>query len=275
MSLTKYNNHLFQRLINSNITDNLMTLLNSYIPGLELNTLKDIVNHHDNDKYILDILKSKYGQEIEQSSSKYMKNVEKKIVKRTNYIVKILRDYHCDINNYLDIGATNCAFANVMGHKLHIDNKNIHGIDIESWMNREYKKSGKCQFQFYDGKHIPFDNNSFDLITIFQTLHHIPNMNNIIDQIKNKLIQNKYLVIREHNAENENEVMLNELEHVLDESFLENNSYEKIVQTHYAKYYSMNELTNILKRYGFKLIRYFNVNVGPTKYYNAIYKLNK
>lgn len=44
---------------------------------------------------------------------------------------------------------------------------------------------------------LPFDNNSFDLITCFGTLHHIPNVSFVLSELIRVLKPNGYLLIRE------------------------------------------------------------------------------
>jgi len=44
---------------------------------------------------------------------------------------------------------------------------------------------------------LPFDNNSFDLITCFGTLHHIPNVSFVLSELIRVLEPNGYLLIRE------------------------------------------------------------------------------
>lgn len=47
-----------------------------------------------------------------------------------------------------------------------------------------------------DGK-LPFSNNSFDLITCFGTLHHIPNVSFVISELIRVLKKDGYLLLRE------------------------------------------------------------------------------
>jgi SAM-dependent methyltransferase len=44
---------------------------------------------------------------------------------------------------------------------------------------------------------LPFDDNSFDLITCFGTLHHIPNVSFVISELRRVLKPNGFLLIRE------------------------------------------------------------------------------
>lgn len=73
-------------------------------------------------------------------------------------------------------------------------------------------------FMVYDGVCLPFDDNTFDVITIFQTLHHADNLE-LIAEIIRVLSPGGYLIIKEHNCTSPELRKLIELEHLLYEIF--------------------------------------------------------
>ena len=84
------------------------------------------------------------------------------------------------------------------------------------------------------------------------------------------------LLIREQDAEVDDDTDLFNLEHIMYDVILHRMDYDKFIKEYYAKYYSMAVLEQILAKFGFHLkwngkITKFN----PTKYYYAVFVLKK
>lgn len=66
----------------------------------------------------------------------------------------------------------------------------ISGIDI---LARPYSS---ISFKLYDGKHIPFDDNSFDVCMFIDVLHHLPHIKELLAEAKR--VSNNYILIKDH-----------------------------------------------------------------------------
>jgi ubiquinone/menaquinone biosynthesis C-methylase UbiE len=68
--------------------------------------------------------------------------------------------------------------------------KKIVGLDVDSdlivYASEKYS-SENCIYQYYDGKKIPFDNNTFDAAISFQVIEHIDDDRNYISEINRVL----------------------------------------------------------------------------------------
>jgi len=77
-------------------------------------------------------------------------------------------------------------------HMLSSACKSIIGLDIDArivdYANNKYGHE-KCTYQLYDGKVIPFDNNTFDITILFQVIEHIKKDINFIAQLHRVLKQ--------------------------------------------------------------------------------------
>lgn len=81
-----------------------------------------------------------------------------------------------------------------------------HGIDVseDSIIQSKKYKTDHTSFQVYDGKYIPFDDYTFDIILISCVLHHVPHDQHhaLLCECKRVLKQNGRLYVFEHNPLN-------------------------------------------------------------------------
>jgi SAM-dependent methyltransferase len=74
------------------------------------------------------------------------------------------------IKKYLDVGCNNGSITVEYGKKLGLNENDIFGIDVETFTQQKIKPVSGFIFQYYDGYHIPFNNDFFDLITCSMVL---------------------------------------------------------------------------------------------------------
>ena len=87
----------------------------------------------------------------------------------------------------------------------------IFGCDV-----RDLPPEGnKFQFQYYDGQKLPYMNNSFDLMTIYMVMHHIPHIQSFLKELFRVLKNGGYLLIREHDCNPEDMRMFLDIQHGL------------------------------------------------------------
>jgi ubiquinone/menaquinone biosynthesis C-methylase UbiE len=100
--------------------------------------------------------------------------------------------------NYLDIGCFDGNITFAIGNYFNLQKSQINGVDIVEFNNR----NKNITFAKYDGITLPYDDNSFDLITCLMTLHHIQNENlsKIMCEIYRVLKKNGIVIVREHNT---------------------------------------------------------------------------
>jgi 2-polyprenyl-3-methyl-5-hydroxy-6-metoxy-1,4-benzoquinol methylase len=114
-------------------------------------------------------------------------------------------------NSYLDYGCNTTILTAGLAKLLNIDPNNVYGLDISQ------HDSHIGHRLVYDGANLPYElqGKKFDLITAFQVLHHIADLDIAISNIKSLLSPNGYLLIKEHNCTNDNIRLLIDLEHAL------------------------------------------------------------
>ena len=159
---------------------------------------------------------------------------------------------------YLDIGCGNGNKTELFGDIFHFPKNMIYGTDIENW--GPYSSSKKFDFHFkyilQNGK-LDFPDNYFGLITCFFTLHHIPNLTNMLEEMKRVLIPNGYIIIIEHDVIDEFDGLLIDIQHLM-YSYLRDyyknpkNYKNYITQPDFNRYFNVIEWDYIFMKHNFE-----------------------
>lgn len=156
---------------------------------------------------------------------------------------------------YLDIGCGDGSKTKLFASTLGIISDNIYGTDIETW--GPYMKNKVLQFDFKlilkDGK-LDYADNSFDVITAFLTLHHIKNMDLILNEIYRILKKDGIFIIIEHDSLDFLDNLIIDIQHTFFAYFYDKNK-DIIKNQLYIVYYNFMEWKYILtKKHKFKLL---------------------
>ena len=115
------------------------------------------------------------------------------------------------VQSYCDVGCADGFITVAIGNYLHLSPTQIFGCDV-----RDLPPEGnKFQFKYYDGQKLPYMNNSFDVMTIYMVMHHIPHIQSFIKELYRVLKNGGYLVIREHDCNPEDMRMFLDIQHGL------------------------------------------------------------
>ncbi len=159
---------------------------------------------------------------------------------------------------YLDIGCGNGKKTELFGKIFDFPKNMIYGTDIENW--GPYSSSKKFNFQFEyilkNGK-LNFPDNYFGLVTCFFTLHHVPNLTNIINEIKRILIPNGLIIIIEHDVIDYFDGLIVGIQHLMYSylrDYYKNKKAYKNYITHpdFSRYFNTIEWDYILKKHNFQ-----------------------
>ncbi len=257
----------------------LLQLINKFYI-IDDNLIK-LLNDNLNDDVIMSYIKSNF------ISKKLGYDNNMANINRARTIIKYLKysDYKkISIKNYLDIGCYNGGKTIEIGKLLHLKPNNINGIDVESFSGVKIVPLNGFNFHTYKNdknNRLPFNDNSFEFITVLQVLHHIKKPLSILKEISRVLKPNGLLFIREHDCLDKYDSKLIKLEHLLYTLLVDNVSYEVYAKDNYEKYFSRETLVNKLKELGFNLLKQKVDNfdtkkkINPTRYYNIIFQLIK
>jgi ubiquinone/menaquinone biosynthesis C-methylase UbiE len=160
-----------------------------------------------------------------------------------------------------------------------LNKKDVFVSDITEWFGQsrveEYSKI--ITYRYLKSSTIPFEENSLDFVSAFQVLHHVNNIKITLLEIHSILKPTGFLLIREHDCENDLDRMLIDTEHSLHEMIDVglNKTYLHNYEDGY-KYLSKKELFDLLTASGFEYVQlkddFYNQSKGVTKYYYSIWK---
>lgn len=236
--------------------------------------IEKVIQENKTDKEIMNILvlenqTSKMKQATKQEEEEFK---HQRAIWRINDLKQNFK-FSEKIKKYLDIGSGDCSIPLALGKSLFLKNCNIYCSDVYETQNLPKDINF---FLVLENKEFIVRNNSFDLITVFQTLHHMKDLDFRLIEIHRVLKNRGIMVIREHNSESEEMNNLITVEHMAYHMFFENMSYEEFQKTYYAKVFSKKELEEKILNYGFSLVKTFlpRVHNNPTNYYYSVFRKN-
>jgi ubiquinone/menaquinone biosynthesis C-methylase UbiE len=240
------------------------------------------INNPQNREIVVDLLKILEQKNL--ADSWFYENIKKLIISGSSQQAKKRDDTHSEQHGfyikklaqsgntkYLDIGCGDGTQTLTLGNLLGYDKNNINGSDILDWDDNFTRNKDLNFSPIIKGK-LQYQNKSFSLITVFSVLHHVNELNNLISEINRCLSDDGLLVIREHNAFDDSDKLLIDIEHML--YSIVNNSKS----LGYIKCYSKIEWIEILKKNGFypvlieNLVRIPRGDYKITKPFIAIFK---
>jgi len=118
-----------------------------------------------------------------------------------------------EVGNILDIGSGRGEFIHII--KEFKSFKKITANDIEQRSGdfiKEHFKDINIEFVKADASDLPFEDNSFDSVCISNSLHHLPNMEKILTEMKRVLKDGGNFIINEMYCNDQNEAQIS---HVL------------------------------------------------------------
>jgi ubiquinone/menaquinone biosynthesis C-methylase UbiE len=110
----------------------------------------------------------------------------------------------------LDVGTGIGDFIEVLKESLP-GYSSIIGIDLEQvTINKaiERNKDNRIEFMCMDGENMGFDDNSIDIISISNTLHHLPHKEKVLSEMKRVLKPDGLIIINEMICDNQSDKQL-------------------------------------------------------------------
>lgn len=182
------------------------------------------------------------------------------------------------IRRYLDIGSAEGAITTRLGRKLGLTPEQIHGIDMPEFAAEKIVPLPgftAAQYTAKDRK-LPYTVNEFDLVTMFQVLHHVQDPIHMLHEIQRVLKPGGVLFLREHDRTDAAVDQLIRLQHLLYSQVTHKVDFDTYRTTKYEKYFSKDALAATLTALQFEKVADYALisKENPTKIYYTMW-INK
>ena len=214
--------------------------------------------------------RKKWGEEIK--TLKVTERAKKRFDEIKNYIPK-------DVKRYVDIGGGNCEISYGIGTSLGLKKDDINVFDIEDNCSPVFRDNVNFVLLKPLEKY-PIADKSVDLVTIFQVLHHMDQDSALhtLIEIDRILKPGGVLIFREHDAIDQKNKELIDIEHMVYEFYKEKNVTTRkeardIIKNYFAHYFSQQRLRESLENFGFIYVNEFDADIKNnfTKHYYGVY----
>jgi len=163
---------------------------------------------------------------------------------------------------YLDIGSSDGSITAAVAKYLNIPKSRSDAVDLlpeDSMVNPDYT------YHRTDGESLPFDDNSYNLITMFMSAHHFANVDKMFSEIQRVAKPGAVIILREHGHASRSDKIYYNIMHAYYECVSGNESSPKeFVDSYdagtYAYYRTPKQWDTLISKYGFK-----NVYSGKPK----------
>ena len=184
--------------------------------------------------------------------SDFLYDISKKYINKSNFV-------------YLDYGGGEGGISKAIAERLRLKKENAFSLDVEDWYGNITEKRYQQYITYRTIKPftaLPFADDSVNLITSLQVLHHIPNLDYYMKELVRILKPGGYLVVREHDCNSELVRRLIDVEHMLFECVLNNsdkgNGRYLFEYKDSDNYKSINEWISYISNNGLELVSGYN-----------------
>lgn len=263
----------------SKYTDTLVSLIKKYLR-------KEITTNNISDMLYTFLDKEYNDIQIFEELRKYRKPEQSDKIGRANSRVKHLqflfndsefRSLFREKQRYMDFGGSDGSICQAIGKYLNLDKRDMISADVEEWVGGKSGGNSDVTYVTINKKgKLPFDDQTFSLISCFMVLHHIEDVESRISELSRITKTGGYLVLREHDCIDSISRMIIDMEHTLYESLTVDATNIDFFRNYFAFYKTKIEWTNTIEKYGFKFLNLsYNNDMrihNPSRTYYAVYK---
>ena len=165
-------------------------LVNNVLANLKL--LRDEDDQEERIQY-LESLRDRLNSLLSDRSGSFSREIQdSRATNRANLLIRMLPQGFIP-ETMLDIGVGDGSITSAIQRHYDLPKDKVFGTDIVT-----PREEPSFTFNLVDGSDLPFNDNSFDLITANMVLHHVDDLDGLLQEIRRVLRPNGYLVISEH-----------------------------------------------------------------------------
>lgn len=278
-NIIKNNNFFYKLNKNKKYKNSLNQIILFIAKTMDTNyeTILDILKNNKTDSTIYNNLHNIYWSKYKKNSNSSNTNnnyITNRAIKNANKIKSIIPKninlYNKDV--FVDIGCGDGSITNELA-KIYKFKKSIC-VDVENWFDTYTNKNTNIELVITDGKTINIKDNSVDVILCNHVLHHIENLDEILDEIARIMKKDGILIVKEHNCYYKELSYVIDIYHALFELVFRKKQNDKFTENYYSNYLSDKELYAKLKKRKFEIINYVYDGGLLANYYGVFHALH-
>lgn len=158
----------------------------------------------------------------------------------------------------MDIGAGEGQITRKLGQKLGLDQEKAYDLEIDAQcLKPTVIPTDGFISMIYDGKAFPTIPDCPDLVTLVMVLHHTKDdaqAKELLSKINHSMAPGAYLLLREHDAQNKGDVLINRIKHQLNARVV--GKTQVAMASSDFNYGSYDHWKGLLEETGFKVVEY-------------------
>jgi ubiquinone/menaquinone biosynthesis C-methylase UbiE len=241
---------------------NLYLLFTHFLPFDDSYRLINILKNKNiyKDNQIIEIIKNiyikrkkntNYSSGTKCSTKEFTSQYISSYIKRN--LSKTLLNYDSKKISYIDLCCGNGTKTIQIANQLKIPMNNVYGTDIMEWGPYKSKKKFPFHFKYIENNKLHYEDNSFELITCFLSLHHIQKLSNFLKEIHRVLKPNGIFVFIEHEPYDDLDKIIIDFQHALF-SYLYDNNKDYLKNPVYSRYFNFMEWDYIMDKHKFEFV---------------------
>jgi ubiquinone/menaquinone biosynthesis C-methylase UbiE len=248
--------------------------VNEILPTINNTVLTDIQKIFE--------LKKVYESSNPPSHSEFVGKGSTRESSRVDDLLRVLPDMK--VENFLDVGCSEGKITTAVAKRLGLHQNGTFACDV---VVPDYSRTltgndtleGKATFRVCSQEKIPFGDNSMDLVSTFMSAHHFTNPVKMFHEIRRVLRKDGVLIMREHNAENINDVIFFDFVHLIHITIQFNEMTPEEFFTEFshpgkhASYKTKKLWTKIISSLGFEVCRDYNSTDMMKSFYVSFRKV--
>ena len=242
---------------------------NFYSKQLFMRTNKDVFNlarnfvkykdRATNEEFYNHVLNQLKDKPLEETNTRVRKEINFRSTKTLNEFIERIDEWKKIKDNkekkLLDVGAGKGDKTLLTRKFFNIPLDNTYCLELEKNNKKEQIKEA-CKFKFYKGDKFPFDKDEFDVVTVFLVIHNVYNVKEFFKEVKRVIKKDGFLIIREHDINQEEERANLHLLHFL-YNLKDRLSYDESM---FGTFRSSKEIIKLVEDNKFKFIKLSNAS---------------
>jgi ubiquinone/menaquinone biosynthesis C-methylase UbiE len=159
------------------------------------------------------------------------------------------------VNDYLDVGCSEGKITRAVTKQFNLDKEHSFACDT-----MYQKDDNDFTFTKSTDVSLPFQDDTFDFVTLFMSVHHFSNPERMLPEIRRVMKKTGIIVLRDHNVVADGEKLFLDIVHCIYACVVGDEINPEECNKKYATYRSAEELLSMFNSFGFECVKVYQKN---------------